>query len=108
MTKELRGKGASFGKSTGEVRLIKKYSDLSKVKEGDILVSEKTTPAYEPAMAISGGIITEKGTQISHAAIMARELGIPCVVGLKEATGRLKEGEKVTVNGKTGLVQRHN
>src|SRR2546427_3176866 len=78
--------------------------DLGRVGKGDILVTKMTTPDYVPSMAKTAGIITDEGGMTSHAAIVSRELGVPCVVGTSDATKLLKEGMVVTVDGSSGNV----
>jgi len=100
----LTGAPASPGIATGHVRLVGTAKEIDKVHQGDVLVSTMTSPDFVPAMRKASGIITDQGGQTSHAAIVSRELGIPCVVGTKEATKKLKEGTVVTVDGSKGLV----
>ncbi|MDO8599823.1 MAG: phosphoenolpyruvate synthase [bacterium] len=100
----LQGHGASPGIVTGVVKIVQNPKNLSKVKKGDILVAEMTSPDYVPAMKIAGAIVTDKGGVTSHAAIVSRELGIACIVGTGEATKILKDGMVVTVNAKAGVV----
>ncbi len=100
----LRGQGASLGQASGKVVIISSPKELGKVKKGNILVATMTNPSYVPAMRKAAGIITDEGGATSHAAIVSRELGIPCVVGTEKATKVLKEGETVTVDGERGLV----
>lgn len=100
----LRGVSASPGIGTGYVVIVKTAKDIERVKRGDVLVSVMTSPDFVPAMKKASAIVTDKGGQTSHAAIVSRELGIPCVVGTKEATAKLKDGMVVTVNGTQGLV----
>jgi len=92
---------------SGTVRMIQDASKMSRVKEGDILVTDMTDPNWEPVMKIAAAIVTNRGGRTCHAAIIARELGIPAVVGCGEATRRLKDGQQVTVScaeGDTGNV----
>ncbi len=92
---------------SGNVRVVPDASQMSKVKEGDILVTDMTDPNWEPVMKVAAAIVTNRGGRTCHAAIIARELGIPAVVGCGEATGRLKDGQQVTVScaeGDTGNV----
>lgn len=103
-TPNLIGEPASPGISSGIVAIIKSPKEISRIKKGHILVTSMTTPDFVPAMKKVKGIITDKGGQTSHAAIVSRELGVPCVVGTKTATKDLKEGDVVTLNGKTGQV----
>ena len=100
----LTGAPASPGMATGYVRILTSAKEISKVKKGDILVSEMTSPDFVPAMRKASAIVTDQGGQTSHAAIVSRELGVPCVVGTKEATDKLKNGLLVTVDGTKGLV----
>jgi pyruvate, water dikinase len=100
----LEGLAASPGVASGPVKIIKKASEISKVKEGDILVAVMTNPDFVPAMKRAAAILTDEGGRTSHAAIVSRELGIPAVVGSQSATKMLKTGEVVTVDGSTGRV----
>lgn len=100
----LKGLGASPGMASGEVKIIHKIDELDKIQQGDILVTSMTTPDMVPAMKRSSGIITDEGGVTCHAAIISRELGIPCVVGTGDATDVLMENSKVTLDGKKGLV----
>ncbi len=100
----LQGDSASPGIATGKVRIIRSAKEISKVKKGEILVTEMTTPDFVPAMRIVSGIVTEKGGQTSHAAIVSRELAIPCVVGAKEVLKKLKDGQLISINGETGEI----
>ncbi|MCL4383860.1 phosphoenolpyruvate synthase [Patescibacteria group bacterium] len=101
---DLKGEPASPGLASGEVVVINNPKDVARAKKGQILVTEMTTPDFVPAMKKVSGIITDKGGQTSHAAIVSRELGVPCVVGTSTATKVLKEGTTVTLNGATGEV----
>jgi pyruvate,water dikinase len=92
---------------TGVVRLVKDPSEMGRVQKGDILVTDMTDPNWEPVMKRAAAIVTNRGGRTCHAAIIARELGIPAVVGCGDATSRLKDGSKVTVScaeGDTGNV----
>jgi len=104
MTQILKGEPASPGVATGYVRILTSPRDIGKLEPGEILVTAMTTPDYVPAMKKAAAIVTDKGGQTSHAAIVSRELGVPCVVGTMLATTKLKTGQVVTVNGKTGEV----
>lgn len=99
-----RGLGASPGIISGTVKIIKELDELDKIQDGDILVTTMTTPDMVPAMKRANGIVTDEGGVTCHAAIISRELGIPCVSGTGEATTTLKENTKVTIDGKKGLV----
>jgi pyruvate,water dikinase len=92
---------------SGAVRVVRDASQMSRVKKGDVLVTDMTDPNWEPVMKLAAAIVTNRGGRTCHAAIIARELGIPAVVGCGDATGRLKEGQPVTVScaeGDTGSV----
>ncbi|MEI6222041.1 MAG: phosphoenolpyruvate synthase [bacterium] len=104
----LQGASASPGIASGKVRIITDPKDTSQIQEGDVLVAEMTTPDYVPAMKKSVAIITDSGGRTCHAAIVSRELGIPCIVGSKEATKKLKDGQIVTVNATLGTVYEGN
>lgn len=100
----LKGNPASPGITTGMVKIIRSSKQIGKVKKGDILVTQMTTPDYVPAMRKAVAIVTDQGGQTSHAAIVSRELGITCVVGTNDATKKLKTGQIITVNGQTGEI----
>ncbi|MEI6039868.1 MAG: phosphoenolpyruvate synthase [Candidatus Berkelbacteria bacterium] len=100
----LKGIAASLGIASGKVKILHKPSDISKIEKGDILVAEMTTPDFVSAMKKAVAIVTDTGGQTSHAAIVSRELGIPCVVGTGTATHVLKENQIVSVDGAKGLV----
>jgi len=104
LTPVLTGAPASPGIGSGEVKIIRKNKEISKIKPGDVLVAKMTSPDYVPAMKKASAIVTDEGGLTSHAAIVSRELGIPCVVGTKDATSKLKEGAIVTVDGEIGEV----
>jgi pyruvate,water dikinase len=98
------GMPASPGIGFGKVRIIKTASEINKVKQGEILVTEMTNPDFVPAMRRASAILTDRGGATSHAAIVSRELGIPAIVGTEIATKMLKTGEIITVNGYQGKV----
>lgn len=100
----LSGLGASPGMASGPVKILKSPKEIGKVASGDVLVAPMTSPDYVPAMKKAAAIVTDEGGPTSHAAIVSRELGIPAVVGSKEATKKLKEGWVVTVDGKAGNI----
>ena len=100
----LTGSPASPGIGTGRVKVLKSAKEIAKVEKGDILVAPMTSPDFVPAMKKAHAIVTDAGGATSHAAIVSRELGIPCVVGTKEATLVLKDGMIVTVDGQKGQV----
>ncbi len=100
----LEGQPASPGVVTGIVNILKSAKEIGKIKRGDILVTDMTTPDFVPAMKRAVAIVTNKGGQTSHAAIVSRELGVPCVVGTKTATTTLKQGRVITVDGAAGKI----
>ncbi|MEM0448529.1 MAG: phosphoenolpyruvate synthase [Methanomassiliicoccales archaeon] len=100
----LKGLAASPGIASGPVRIYVEGESLDVVKKGDILVTVMTSPDMVPAMTRAAAIITDEGGMTCHAAIVARELGTPCIVGSKEATKLLKDGMVVTVDGTRGVV----
>jgi pyruvate,water dikinase len=100
----LSGSPAGPGIGSGPVKIVLDASKIEEVKKGDILVAEMTTPDFVPAMKRAAGIITDRGGRTCHAAIVSRELGIPCVVGTGEATRKLKTEQLVTVDGSKGNV----
>lgn len=100
----LTGAAASPGVDAGPVRIILDPSEIDRVQPGDVLVAEMTTPDFVPAMKRAVAIVTDHGGRTCHAAIVSRELGIPCVVGAREATKTLREGQIVTVDGSNGKV----
>jgi pyruvate,water dikinase len=99
-----RGLGASPGSAQGTVRLLQGAADMDRLKPGEVLVTTMTMPDMVPAMARASAIVTDEGGMTCHAAIVSRELGVPCVVGTGNATKVLPEGQLVTVEGKLGLV----
>ncbi|HVM44864.1 MAG TPA: phosphoenolpyruvate synthase, partial [Candidatus Thermoplasmatota archaeon] len=100
----LAGLGASPGVAVGKVALVHDIEALEKCGVGDILVTQMTTPDMVPAMKRAAAIVTDEGGMTCHAAIVSRELGVPAVVGTKEATKKLKDGMLVTVDGEKGSV----
>ncbi len=100
----LTGDKASPGIASGPVKIIKEIAQIDRVHEGDILVAEMTTPDFVPAMKRAVAIVTDRGGRTAHAAIVSRELGIPCVVGTGQATTTLTNGQIVTVDGSHGKI----
>jgi len=100
----LDGLAASHGMVSGKVKIIHDLKELYKVQAGDILVTKMTNPDMVVSMQKASGIVTDEGGATCHAAIVSRELGIPCVVGTKKATEVLKEGQIITVDGTNGKV----
>lgn len=104
--RELKGQCASLGYAKGRVRIILEPKDMAKMQKGDILVAIATNPDVVPAMKKAAAIVTEQGGVTCHAAIVSRELGIPCVIGTKIATKVLKDGDEVEVDAAKGIVRK--
>jgi phosphoenolpyruvate synthase/pyruvate phosphate dikinase len=102
---EMRGNAASRGVVRARARLIESPEDGRRLGPGEVLVSVLTSPAWTSLFAVAGAVVTEGGGILSHAAIVAREYGIPCVVGVRNATGIIEDGQIVTVDGTKGEVR---
>ena len=100
----VKGLVASPGTGAGPVKLIKDITEISRVEDGDILVTGMTNPDMVPAMKKAAAVVTDDGGRTCHAAIVSRELGIPCIVGSKDGTKKLAEGQIVTVDATRGIV----
>jgi pyruvate, water dikinase len=100
----LEGQPGAPGLVSGPVQKISSPKEINKIEKGEVLVAPMTSPDFVPAMKRVVAIVTDKGGQTSHAAIVSRELGIPCVVGTKTATKDLKNGQIITVNGSQGKI----
>lgn len=103
--KELRGQPANGGMVQGRVRICLDPGAAATLRQGEILVCSMTSPDYVPAMKRAGAIVTDEGGLLCHAAIVSRELGIPCVVGTKHATQILKDGDMVEIDADKGIVR---
>jgi len=101
---EIRGMIACPGKVEGEIVVINKMSEFGKMEVGKILVTVMTRPEFVPLMKKAAGIITDEGGVTSHAAVISRELRVPCVIGTQVATKKLKDGDKVFLNADHGIV----
>ncbi|MGH8892381.1 MAG: PEP-utilizing enzyme [Actinomycetes bacterium] len=104
-SRSLQGSGAAPGVVDGVARLVKAPADFDRVRPGDVLVALTTTPAWTPLFPSLSGLVTETGGILCHAAIVAREYGIPAVVGASEATRVIPDGARVRVDGGTGRVE---
>lgn len=102
---ELTGQTAQPGFAKGKVKIIIRAKDMTKMNKGDILVSIATDPDIVPAMKKAAAIVTEQGGITSHAAIVSRELGIPCIIGTKIATKVFKDGDMVEVDANKGTIK---
>lgn len=101
----LTGCAASPGVVVGPVKILRSVREVDRLAPGDILVTTMTTPIWTPVFAHAAGIITDSGGMLSHPAIVAREMGIPAVIGTGQATLILQEGQQVELNGSTGQVK---
>lgn len=103
---EIKGSVASQGKVQGEVKIIDNASDLPKINKGDVLVASMTKPDYIIAMEKAAAFVTDEGGITCHAAIVAREMNKPCIIGTKVATKVLKDGDLVEVDAEKGVVRK--
>lgn len=101
----LRGFPASSGKYRGPARIAIAPEQFASVRPGDVLIARATMPSYNVLLPIVGAIVTDKGGALCHAAIVSREYGLPCVVGTRDATSRLRDGMIVEVDGDSGTVE---
>ena len=102
--KIIHGIGTSPGRATGRARIVDDPSQHS-IQKGDILVAKNTDPGWTPVLRIVGGIVVEEGGILNHCSIVARELGIPAVVGVRQATRKIPENARITIDGDFGAVQ---
>jgi len=100
----LKGLGVSPGIASGPANVVMDVSEMGRVKAGDILITGMTTPDWVPIMKISSAIVTDSGGKTCHAAIVSRELGIPCVVGTNNGTEVLADAGDISVDGATGVI----
>jgi pyruvate,water dikinase len=103
--KVLRGTGASAGVVRAIARVVRGPDDFDRVRPGDIVVARASNPGWVPLFSIAGGFVTDTGGVLSHAAVVAREFGVPAVVGTGEATTRIGDGQIVELDGTTGYVR---
>jgi len=106
VVKELHGQSASPGLVKGRVTVVYSIHDLDKVNRNDIMVADSTNPTYVPAMERAAAIVTDEGGLLSHAAIVSRELRVPCVVGTKIGTKVLRSGDRVQVDARKGIIKK--
>jgi pyruvate,water dikinase len=102
----VRGTPGSQGVAEGPVRVIKDTSEFAKLQPGDVLVAPYTNPAWTPLFQRAAAVVVDSGGAMSHAAIVAREYGIPAVMGTVDGTIQLEDGQRVRVDGTGGLVSR--
>lgn len=103
--KTVEGIPAHPGIYEGTVRIVNGPPDFDRLQQGDVLVARNTGHAFNVVLPLLGAIVTDRGGQLSHAAIVAREYGIPAVVGTRDATTTFPDGARVRVNGDKGLVE---
>ncbi len=103
--KTISGIAASPGVVEGTARVVLSVDQFDQVRPGDILVCQMTNPAWTPLFSVIGAIVTDAGGTVAHPAVMAREFGIPAVVGCSVGTGQIETGDRVRVNGSTGVVE---
>jgi pyruvate,water dikinase len=101
----LTGATTSQGVVEGRARIVLRTDEIGDFEPGEILVAPQTDPSWTPLFMVAGGVITEVGSVVSHAMIVARELGIPCVAGVTDATRRIVNGSLVRVDGTTGSIE---
>jgi phosphoenolpyruvate synthase/pyruvate phosphate dikinase len=104
MTTILTGVGASTGTALGTARLIHGPDEFTHFRAGDVLVCRTTDPAWTPLFGMASAVVTETGGMLSHAAIVAREFGIPAVLGVRDALGVLADGAPLAIDGAQGTV----
>jgi pyruvate,water dikinase len=102
--RSLKGVAASAGCVTGKACVLHGPEDFAQMAAGDVLVAKLTTPAWTPLFARAAAIVTDVGGPLSHGSIVAREYGIPAVLGTGDATRRIRTGQRVTVDGAAGTV----
>jgi pyruvate,water dikinase len=102
--KELRGFAASRGVVEGTARIVKSVEEIARLRKGDILVCRVTNPTWAPVFQKIAAAVSDIGGSMSHAAIVAREYGLPAVVGVGDATLRIKDGQQIRVDGARGVV----
>ena len=102
---ELRGTGASAGVVRGRARLVESQDAFGAVQPGDIIVCPASNPSWVPVFTIAGGLVTNTGGVLSHAAVVAREFGLPAVVGVAGATTKIADGRLVEIDGTAGTVR---
>jgi len=101
----VQGVGASAGVARGPARVALGQADFDRVQPGDVIVCPSSNPSWVPLFAIAAGLVTDVGGVLSHAAVVAREFGLPAVVGTRDGTTRIADGRMVEVDGSTGLVR---
>jgi pyruvate,water dikinase len=101
----VRGHAGSPGKATGTARVISSIAEADRLQKGDVLVAETTAPPWTPLFGTAAAVVTDTGGILSHCAVVAREYRIPAVVGTRTATARIRDGQRVEVDGDEGIVR---
>lgn len=101
----IQGVAASAGTFEGQARLVSGPEDFSAIQDGEVLVAETTTPAFNVVLPMVGAVVTDQGGMLSHPAIVSREFGIPSVVGCEDATNQIQDGDRIIVDGEAGTVR---
>jgi phosphohistidine swiveling domain-containing protein len=101
----LRGTGASAGTATGPARVVLTSNEFDRIRPGDIIVCPSSNPSWVPVFTIAGGLVTNTGGVLSHAAVVAREFGLPAVTGVANATTTIRDGQTLEIDGTTGTVR---
>jgi len=105
MNDRLGGHGVSGGRYAGRARIVRSAADFEKIESGDVLVTRITSSGYNVLLPLLGAVVTDRGGALSHTAIVAREFGIPAVVGTEDATARIPDGVRIVVDGDQGVVE---
>jgi pyruvate,water dikinase len=100
----LRGTGGAAGSITGPAKVVRSPDEFGKIRPGDILVCTSTSPTWTPLFGTIAALVSDSGGVLSHTAIVAREYGLPAVVGVRNGTRRITDGQIITVDGDKGLV----
>lgn len=103
----LEGMPASPGRATGVARVLMDLADADRLAPGEILVTAATTQAWTPLFSRAAAIATDGGSLVAHASLIAREYGIPAVVALGDATRRVRDGQRISIDGNSGLLEIH-
>ena len=101
----LRGTGASPGLVRGTARVVHRADEFGRIMPGDIIICPASNPSWVPVFAIAGGLVSERGGLLSHAAVVAREFGLPAVVGVRDAMQAIVDGRQVEIDGTSGVVR---
>jgi phosphoenolpyruvate synthase/pyruvate phosphate dikinase len=101
----LRGTGASPGVVRGTARVVHGADEFGRIMPGDIIICPASNPSWVPVFSIAGGLVTDRGGVLSHAAVVAREFGLPAVVGVRGATEVIADGQQVEIDGTSGVVR---